>query len=148
MREYQNMVGCKGFWSPTSGEFRKSHRINAFVEARLLVDPASGRHRIPDVTVVETPHQTGKVLVDVPTVVVEIKSPDDTFDDIIDRCFDFEKPGVPNILVMDPEHKRAWLFERGSLRLLTGSSMPLDLSRTGQIDFPFAEMFAELDEED
>ena len=127
-------------------QFRESHRINAFVDARLLVDSTTGRHRIPDVMVLETPHRMGKVVLDVPVIVVEIKSPEDTFDDIVDRCFEYQKLGVPNILVMDPDNRRAWLFEQGTLRLLAGNSVSLSLGQT-TLDFPFAEMFAELDEE-
>ena len=128
------------------GQYRKSHGIKVFTATRLQVDRATGRHRIPDVMVLETPYQKGKVVVDVPAVVVEIKSPDDTFDDIVDRCFDYENFGARNILVMDPDNKRAWLFEHGNLRLLAGTSVTLNLQHT-TLDFRFAEMFSELDEE-
>jgi Uma2 family endonuclease len=50
----------------------------------------------------------------------EIKSPDDTFDDIVDKCFEYEKLGVGNTLVMDPDNKRAWRFQHGNLKLLSG----------------------------
>jgi len=96
---------------------------------------------------VETPFQKGKVVVDTPASVVEIKSPDDTFDDIMDRCFDYENLGVINILVMDPDHKRAWLFDHGDVRLLTGNSVSLSLHERPAIAFPCRQMFAELDEE-
>src|SRR5215467_3994062 len=84
-------------------QYRKSHNIRTFTETRLLVNPA-GRHRIPDVMVLNTPYRKGKVVTDAPAVVVEIKSPDDTLDDIMDRCFDYEKLAVNSILVMDPDH--------------------------------------------
>ena len=130
------------------GQYRKSHGIKVLTEARLLVDAASRRYRIPDVMVLEIPYGKGKVVVDVPAIVVEIKSPDDTFDDIVDRCFDYERLGVGNIVVMDPDSKRAWLFRQGNLQLLTGISTPLDLPRQQlAIDFPSAQLFAELDEE-
>src|SRR5690349_13284712 len=83
-------------------QFRVSHRIKVFPETRLLVDSASGRHRIPDVMAVDTPLRRGKVVIDVPAIVVEIKSPDDMFDDIVGRCLDYEHLGIPTILVMDP----------------------------------------------
>jgi Uma2 family endonuclease len=82
---------------------------------------------------------------DVPAIIVEIKSPDDTFDDIVDRCFDYEKLTVGNIVVMDPDNKRVWLFQQGNIQLLTGDTVRLMLSRQA-IDFPFAQLFAELDE--
>jgi len=125
-------------------QYRKSHRIGAFTETRLRI--AARRHRIPDVMVVETPYQAGKVITDIPVITVEIKSPDDRFDDIVDKCFEYEGLGVRNILVMDPDHRRAWQFEQNALRALPGASVQLALSH-GAIDFPFAEMFAELDEQ-
>jgi Uma2 family endonuclease len=129
-------------------QFRQSHRIKVFTETRLRVDTQTRRHRIPDVMVVETPVEAGRVVVNVPAIVVEIKSPDDTFDDIVNRCFDYEKLGVANILVMDPDNKRAWTFEHGDMRLLAGNSVSLSLHERSAIDFPFVQMFSELDEED
>jgi Uma2 family endonuclease len=127
------------------GQYRKSHKIRVFTETRLLVDVASGRHRIPDVMVLEVPYTAGKVVVDVPAIVVEIKSPDDTFDDLVDRCFDYEKLSVGNIIVMDPDNLRAWLFQQGSWRLMAGTTIQLNVSQE-PIDFPFSQLFAELDD--
>ncbi|MBZ5620481.1 MAG: Uma2 family endonuclease [Acidobacteriia bacterium] len=126
-------------------QYRKSHRIMVFMETRLQLGVA--RYCVPDVILLEIPYTKGKVVVDVPAVVVEIKSPDDTFDDIVDKCFEYEKLGVPYIVVMDPDNKRAWLFRQGNLQLLTGCSIGLDLPKQQRtIDFPFTQMFAELDE--
>ena len=127
------------------GQYRKSHRITVFTETRLLVDAASGRHRIPDFMVLEAPYSQGKVVTDVPAIIIEIKSPDDTFDDVVDRCFDYEQLTVGNIVVMDPDNKRAWLFQQGNLQLLTGATIQLNVGRQ-VIDFPFSQLFAELDE--
>jgi Uma2 family endonuclease len=126
------------------GQYRKSHRIRVFPEVRLQV--GARRHRIPDVLVLEIPYNHGKLVTDVPAITVEIKSSDDTFDYIFDKCVEYEALGVRNILVMDPDNRRAWLFEQNNLRLLTGNSVQLNLSQAA-LDFPFAEMFAELDEQ-
>jgi Uma2 family endonuclease len=129
------------------GQQQKSHRIRVFTETRLRIDAKSG-HRIPDVMVLELPYRKGKVVEDVPAVVIEIKSPDDTFDDIVDRCFDYETLSVANIVVMDPDHKRAWSFREGNIQLLTGTSIGLNLPQQQlTIDFPFAQLFSELDED-
>lgn len=129
-------------------QYRRSHHIRVFTETRLLVDVATSRHRIPDLMVLALPYTKGKAVVDVPAIVVEIKSPDDTFDDIVDRCFDYENLTVGHIVVMDPDNKRAWLFKEGTLQLLTGASIRLNLVRTGPaIDFPFRQLFADLDDE-
>ena len=113
-------------------QVRSSHRIRVFSGTRLRVNATTGRHRVPDVLVLEIPYEKGKVVVDVPAIIVEIKSPDDTFDDIIDKCFDYENQSVPNIVLMDPDNKRCWLFKKGSLQLLNGASISLGLqSRDG-----------------
>ena len=125
------------------GQHRKSHRLKVFTEARLQV--GARRHRIPDVLALEIPYTQGKIITDIPVITVEIKSPDDTFDEIVDKCFEYETLGVGNILVMDPDNNRAWLFEHNTLRALPGASIDLHL-RQSTIDFPFAQMFAELDE--
>ena len=125
--------------------FRHSHRVQAFTEARLLVDAKSNRYRIPDVTVLEVPYQKGKVVTDVPAIVIEIKSPDDTFDDMVDKCFEYESLGIPHILVMDPDHQRAFAFEQSALRLLSGTSTWLKVGQA-TLEFPFHEMFSELDQ--
>jgi len=126
------------------GQHRKSHGLKVFTEARLQV--GARRHRIPDVLVLEIPYNQGKIVTDIPVITVEIKSPDDTFDEIVDKCFEYENLGVGNILVMDPDNRRAWLFEQNSLRALPGASIELHL-RQSTIAFPFAEMFAELDDQ-
>jgi Uma2 family endonuclease len=123
--------------------FHQSHRLEACPAVRLRVGPQ--RHRIPDVLVLEEPYQEGNVVTDVPVITVEIKSPQDTFDTIADKCLEYEALGVRNILVMDPDNRRAWMFERNNLRLLPGASIQLHLTHAS-LDFPFGEMFAELDE--
>jgi Uma2 family endonuclease len=129
-------------------QFRNSHRIRTFTEARMLVDAATSRYRIPDVMVLEIPYQKGKVVVDAPAIVVEIKSPDDTFDGIVDKCFEYDSLSIPNIVVMDPENRRGWLFRQGGLQLLTGGTVGLSLPQQHKtIDFPFDQMFGELDED-
>jgi Uma2 family endonuclease len=126
---------------------RERFQIFVFGDTRLLVDQSTGRHRIPDVTVLCPPYQKGKVIVDVPVIVVEIKSPDDTFDDIVDRCFDYEAMGVPHILVMDPDGLRAWRFLDGGLALLHPDAIDLPLPNGALLPFPLAELFAGLTED-
>ncbi len=113
-------------------------------ECRLLVDAAAGRHRIPDVMVLEPPYPKGKVATDVPAVVIEIKSPDDTLDEVIDKCLEYSVLGVPNIIVMDPDHRRVYVFSDNALRL--AESVVLHLPKSGiDLPFPADQMFAEVD---
>jgi len=128
-------------------QYEQSHQIAAFVEGRLSVHPATGRYRVPDVMVVKEPFKAGKVIVDVPLIIIEIKSPDDTLDDVLDRCLDYDKLGVRYVLVMDPDRKRAFTFEQGAFRLLTSSTITLELGQGQDIDLPVAELFAGLGED-
>ncbi len=129
------------------GQFRKSHRIKTFAETRLLVDRPTSRHRVPDILVLGIPYTKGKVVVDAPAIIVEIQSPEDTFDDIVERCFDYERRAVPNILVMDPENRRAWRFVHGSLEIIASPAIDLTLPNGLKLNFPAAQLFAEIDED-
>ena len=118
-----------------------------FTETRLRLR-THDLYCVPDVLVLEIPYKKGKAVTDVPAVVVEIKSPDDTFDEIVDRCFEYEKLAVLSILVMDPDNKRAWIFRQWQPGASHGHFAGLILPRQQlTIDFPFARMFAELDED-
>src|SRR5947209_18998086 len=75
--------------------------VTAVTEVRLLADRATKRHRIPDVMVLATPVEAGNVITEVPLVIVEILSPDDTLNDMVDRCLDYENLGVGVILILD-----------------------------------------------
>lgn len=130
------------------GQYMKSHRIAVFTATRLQVDAATGRHRVPDLMIVEIPFTRGKVVVDVPAIVVEVKSPEDTFDDIVDRCFEYDRLTVGNIVIIDPDNKRAWLFTNGSFQILTETTIRLHVGKTELLDFPLSQLFAELDNEE
>src|ERR1035438_419389 len=47
-------------------QYRTSHRIRVFTEGRLLVDAATGRHRVPDLMVLSVPYTDRKRVVDPP----------------------------------------------------------------------------------
>jgi Uma2 family endonuclease len=125
-------------------QYRKSHALEVCMSVRVRL--SAERYRVPDLLVLEKPYTRGKFVTDVPAITVEITSPEDTFDCVIDKCLEYETLGVRNILVMDPDNRRAWLFEQNNLRLLGGASVRLNLSQAA-LDFPFARMFAELDEQ-
>ncbi len=96
-------------------EFRM---IKSFVETRLRISPE--RYVVPDVMVVERPYQRGLEVTDVPAVVIEVKSPSDRFDEIIDKCFEYAAFGVPNIIVIDPDSRRQFVFQNDALQSVPG----------------------------
>jgi len=132
----------KGLLTVYFSRYEESHRIRVFPEVRLRIDAASRRYRVLDVLVLATPYQKTRVITDVPLVIIEINSPEDTFDDIFSRCFDYEKLGVGNIIIMDPDIRRAWLFDHG---LLLAAPQTLDLGHA-TLEFPFDDMFSQLDD--
>jgi Uma2 family endonuclease len=124
------------------GQFRKSHRLSVFIACRLFT--STGRYRIPDLMVLEQPYSKGTVVTDVPAAVIEIKSPDDTLDEVMDKCLEYSALGIPNIVVLDPDHKRQYAFQNRGLQLV--SILSLELPKSGaSLPFPAAELFAELD---
>ena len=103
-----------------------------------------GLLRIPDVTVLEEPYTKSKFVTDVPAVVIEIKSPEDTLDELSEKCLEYAVLGVPNIIVLDPDEKLAYVFANKSLQL--AESVVLHLPKSGaDLPFPADRMFDELD---
>ena len=125
-------------------QFEESQGIEALPDVRLLVNSATGRHRVPDVMVLKAPFMKDDVITDVPVVIVEVKSPDDTMDDLLERCFDYEKMGVRYPLVMDPEHKLIWLFKHGSFQALANGAVDLDFGGF-TVSFPYTQIWAKLE---
>jgi Uma2 family endonuclease len=124
---------------------RTNYRIKQFVEVRLLLNAETGRHVVPDVMVVERPYTKGRVVVDVPAIVVEVKSPEDRFDEIIDKCFEYAAAGIPNIVVIDPDSRRQAVFANNALQFV-GPSITLHLPQA-DVDLVLLvdEIFARLD---
>lgn len=90
------------------GPLSNDYGIKGFTECRLRMP--GDRYYLPDVMLVERPYTRGKVDTDVPAVVIEIKSPDDRFDEILEKCLNYEVLGVPNIVVLDPDFRRQYVF--------------------------------------
>jgi Uma2 family endonuclease len=128
-------------------QLRKTFGFVVFTETRLRM--STSRHVVPDVMIVERPYVRGKTVTDVPAVVFEIKSPDDTLDDLFDKCLEYSVLGVENIVVLDPDptHRRQYIFTDNALRLV-GPKIVLHLPKTDRdLSFPVDRMFAELDED-
>ena len=80
-------------------------------EVTLKLDPAY--EPIPDVIAVE-----GQIGDPYPTepfeVVIEILSPQDPFSRVLRKCGLYEKWGIRQIIVVDPQERLVWSFENGS----------------------------------
>ena len=76
-------------------------------------------------------------MVDVPHVIIEIVSPDDRYDEIMEKLADYQNFGVPHIWLVDPALRSLSLYHDGSLTSVPELALPeFDLS------IKIAEVFA------
>ena len=124
---------------------RRLFRIKPFVETRLRMGGVSPKHRIACIAVVEEPCgvKDGPIT-QVPAIVIEIKFPDDTFDEILTKCFEYAELGVANIIVLDPDGRGTFVFADGTLKLVSELEI-LTLPGSGLVlPFPMRQLFADL----
>ncbi len=94
-------------------QLEKSLGIWAAPELRVQV--SSFRFRVPDIVVVHGPEPAEDYLTIPPFLCIEVLSEGDTLHNIQDRIDDYVKMGVPNIWVIDPTYRSAWISHDGSL---------------------------------
>ena len=99
------------------------------------------RYRIPDVMLVSASSQGDKFFDGVPLAVIEILSPDDRMKSVLSRLQEFDQLGVENIVVLDPEDREAFKYDRGSLTKTEFRSLKLP---AGDLPFSTAELFERL----
>jgi Uma2 family endonuclease len=126
------------------GTHEEEWQIRVFTNTRLRTTPT--KYRVPDVLVLERPFVTGPAVTEAPAIVIEIVSPDDTHDSLMDRCVEYETLGVRNILIVHPERRTVHLFSGGSLILVESPHLVLALPKSGrQVSLPVETFFARLD---
>jgi Uma2 family endonuclease len=87
-------------------------------------------------------------VIDIPAVVIEVKSPTDRFDEIIDRCFEYAAFGVPNIVAIDPDSRRQFVFQNDALRAVP-ASIKLHLPKVNvAFSLPMDQIFEALDDDE
>lgn len=95
---------------------------------------------IPDVIAtsgeIELPYPTAPV-----DVVVEILSPEDSFQRVLRKCRLYAEWGVSDVIVLDPEGREGWLWDQQAARLNRVTTLAL---RDGK-SLPFQRIFDELD---
>jgi Uma2 family endonuclease len=124
--------------------FEERFGVVVLPECRTKVQET--RYRVPDVIVMLRPFQQNRrVILDAPLIVIEILLPDDRLSDAIQRFRDYDRLGVPNIVLMDPVDRATFLFVSGDLvrRDLTGFEVP----GKGTLLFDSKELLSRLDEQ-
>ena len=86
----------------------RPNEIRVKVGARLVLDRSTGRNCKPDVMVLRKEWGQGKEFF--PVVTVEIKAPNDTFDNLIDKCLEYERLAVTNISNHGPLQQAGVVF--------------------------------------
>ena len=115
---------------------RRALRVAVFPEQRIRVSP--GRYRIPDVCVVELPVPDEQIFTRPPYICIEVLSPDDRLQSMMDRFDDYMAMGVPNIWALDPETRGAWQATGAGLRpVVDGILRTTDL----RVELPVEDLF-------
>jgi Uma2 family endonuclease len=117
---------------------RYGFRIN--VEHRIKVGPA--RYRVPDIHIVLRGQPKEAVLTHAPFIIVEIVSPDDTLDAMQERVDDYVGMGVPNVWIVNPRSRRAWVANRDGFAEMHSGILQSDQP---PIRIVLSEVFAAID---
>ena len=115
---------------------RRALRVAVFPEQRIRV--SHGRYRIPDVCVVQLPVPDEQVFTRPPYICIEVLSPDDRLQSMMERFEDYVAMGVPNIWALDPETRGAWQATGAGLRpVVDGILRTTDL----RVELPVEDLF-------
>lgn len=78
---------------------------------RVLQQVSSTRFRIPDVCAVPSEKPFTGILTEAPVLCVEVLSPEDRFQRVVTRAQEYQQMGVPNIWIIDPKSREAWVMD-------------------------------------
>jgi Uma2 family endonuclease len=120
--------------------YRKAGFVTV-VEQRVQVSPT--RFRIPDVCVARAERPMEQIYRKPPLVVIEILSPEDRFSAMQKKIDDYLDFGVPNIWVIDPKERRAFICGREGWAESKDLVLP---SVDGAIVLPLPEIFEAIDQ--
>ena len=105
------------------------------------VKAGSSRYRVPDVALIPAAADEEKFFSGVPLAIIEILSPDDRMQTLLDRLRDFAALGVENIFVFHPRDQEVFRYECGSLTRTKITSLRLP---AGEAPFSSDELFAQI----
>ncbi|MGD1073479.1 MAG: Uma2 family endonuclease [Bryobacteraceae bacterium] len=135
--DHSNLQGALIRWI---GNRRREWNVRVLPEQRIRVAP--GQYRIPDVCILSRDQQLEPVFTKPPLVCIEILSKDDSLRSIEDRVDDYLNFGVPNVWILDPVKRRAYVCSRGRFEEPQGGILEVPSS---EIRIPLDSLFAELD---
>jgi Uma2 family endonuclease len=108
-------------------------RWRVLPEQRVQVKPT--RFRVPDVCIVGEDAPKEEIIRTPPILCIEILSPEDTVNKLMERVKDYFNMGVPVCWIVDPIAREAWIATPGHL------TEPADrVLRTSDIEMPLDEV--------
>lgn len=98
-------------------------RTGLFVVTELRSRVTPSRFRIPDVSVYPG-RPSEQVPSEPPLIAIEILSPDDRIGYIIPKLIEFQRWGVPNLWIVDPEDHKIFTYGENGLAEVTVLRLP------------------------
>jgi Uma2 family endonuclease len=135
--DHSNLQGALVAWLRRC---QRDWNIRVLPEQRIRV--SASRFRVPDVSVVSREQELEQVFTRPPLICIEVLSKDDTLRSMQERVDDYRAFGVPNIWLLDPVKRRAYLCTQGDFR--EPEAEVLEVAGT-PIRIPLSELFADLD---
>ena len=118
--DHSNLQGALVTWLRNR---QREWNVRVLLEQRVRV--TASRFRIPDVCVISRDQKIEPVFTQPPLLCVEVLSKDDTLGSMQDRIDDYRAFGVPNIWVLDPVRRRAYICNYGDFREADGGVLEI-----------------------
>lgn len=99
-------------------------RLPLFPLSELTVPVAPRKYRIVDLAVYAHRMPAVELPTEVPLVVIEIVSPDDRFEELMNRLEDFRAWGVPHVWLVDPGLRRICVYRDGGVTAVEAFELP------------------------
>jgi Uma2 family endonuclease len=120
----------------------RQHEWNIRVLPEQRIQVSATRFRVPDVSVISREQDLEAVFTRPPLLCIEVLSKDDTLRGMQERVDDYRAFGVPNIWVLDPAKRRAYVCMHGDFREPEGEILEIALT---PIRIHLRELFSDLD---
>jgi Uma2 family endonuclease len=135
--DHSNLQGALVAWLR---QHQREWNIRVLPEQRIQI--STTRFRIPDVCVISREQEVEPVFTRPPLVCIEVLSKDDTLRSMQERVDDYRAFGVPNIWVLDPVKRRAYICTHGDFREPEGEVLEVAFS---PIRMQLQDLFSDLD---
>ena len=96
--------------------FMREAQWGIMVVPEQRVQVKATRFRVPDICAIVRGVTPPPIFTEPPFLCVEILSKDDTMSEMLERVNDYLDFGVPNVWVVDPKKRRAWVYTREGIR--------------------------------